>query len=234
MTRGALTVPIATSATAPTPSALAPVTAFVMASVDDLGRLGRLVISLVFARVLAVNRDHAGSLGESARRGRIAPVLSFPARFTPPTSAPPSPSAAATTRPGLRAHFLGWRVAVVEGLDLFDFAFVRFGFGLDFRLLGDLELRLFLFRLRSLGRGDLLGDGAGLLGGVHLLAAFDHERLLAGHARVGIDRDRDLEALLEIAQMRAFVVEQIEGNVALRADHLIVGCTAQERFFNDT
>jgi hypothetical protein len=227
VTRGAIAAPIAASATPAAASALAPVTAFVLACVDDLGAFRRLVISLVVARLIAVNRDHAGSLGDGTRRGRFAP-----ARFTAPTSAPPPPAPAPAARSGLTARFVDRCMVVVERLDLLDVAFVRFGFGLDFRHLGSLERRFFLFRLLNRGRGDLLGNGAGLLDGVRLLAAFDQERLLAGHTRIGIDRDCDLEALLEIAQMRAFVVEQIEGDVALRADHLIVGRAAQERFFD--
>ncbi len=61
--------PIAATTTSPTTSALAPIAALVMAPVDDLGRLLRLVVSLLFTRLLAVNRHHAGSLGERARRG---------------------------------------------------------------------------------------------------------------------------------------------------------------------
>ena len=74
------------------------------------------------------------------------------------------------------------------------------------------------------------GDRAGLLDRVHLLALLDQERLLAAHRGVGIDRDGDAEALLEVAQMRALVVEHVEGDLGARAHDEIVGGALQQRF----
>jgi hypothetical protein len=225
-----LATPIAATTAPPTTSALASITGFIVISMDDLGRLGPLVFGLSF--LVLVNRDHRGSLGEGTWQGSFDP-----ARFTAPASASPSPSPSAAAWSGLSAHFVGRRIGVVDGLDLFDVSVVRFrlGFGLDFRcrFVSGIDLRFFLFRFLNGGRGGLLGDGAGLLRRVHLLAAFNQERLLAGHRGIGIDCDRDLEALFEITQMAALVIEQVERNVALRANDLIVGCSTQERFFND-
>src|SRR5262249_16603581 len=49
-----------------------------------------------------------------------------------------------------------------------------------------------------------------LLQAVHLLAFLDDEGQLSRDGGIGIDHDGDAEALLERAQMRAFVIEQIK------------------------
>src|ERR1700751_4665867 len=60
------------------------------------------------------------------------------------------------------------------------------------------------------------------LGGVermHLLAVVDDVGLLAADGRIRNHRQRDLEAVLEIAQVTALVVEHIERDVGAGAHH---------------
>ena len=72
----------------------------------------------------------------------------------------------------------------------------------------------------------------GLLDAVHLLALLDHVGYLAADGRVGIDRDGDLEAFLERAQMRALVVEQIERDLGAGAHDEIVGRALEQHLLD--
>src|SRR6185437_1825052 len=72
------------------------------------------------------------------------------------------------------------------------------------------------------------------LGGLkrmHLLAAINDERLLTAHSRIGNHRERDLEAVLEVAQMAALVVEHIKRNVGPSAHDKIVRSAPHQDFF---
>ena len=93
-----------------------------------------------------------------------------------------------------------------------------------FRLLqrlDDFRLLLFLDQHRT-GFG-LRQQRLGLFERHHLLAAIDGEADLAADLGVGIDGDGDAEALLELAQMRALLVEDVERDLGPRADDQIVG-----------
>jgi len=58
---------------------------------------------------------------------------------------------------------------------------------------------------------------------MHLFAAVDDERLLAGDSRIGADRERNLKAFSRSAQMAALVVEDVERDVgAVRTTRLWV------------
>src|SRR5262249_12347071 len=71
-------------------------------------------------------------------------------------------------------------------------------------------------------------DRLSLLDAVHLLALLDHVGQLPGDSGVSVDHDRDLEAFLEGAQMRALVVKQVERDLGARA-HDEVGWRALEQ-----
>ena len=67
--------------------------------------------------------------------------------------------------------------------------------------------------------------------GLYLFAAVDDEGLLAADGRIGDHRQRDLEAVFEVAQMAALVVEHIERDVGPGAHHEIVGRALHQYFF---
>src|SRR5262249_55793005 len=73
-----------------------------------------------------------------------------------------------------------------------------------------------------------------LLQAVHLLALLDDERQLPAEGGVGIDHDGDAEALLQHAQMRALVIEEIERNVGARAHIEIVRRPFEQHFLEQT
>ena len=66
---------------------------------------------------------------------------------------------------------------------------------------------------------------------MHLFAAIDHESLRRSHRLVGADRDRHGEPLLQAAQMRALLIEQIEGNVGAGARDQIMRGAFDELLF---
>src|SRR6185437_11101469 len=66
---------------------------------------------------------------------------------------------------------------------------------------------------------------------VHLLAAINDERLLTAHSRIGDHREGDLEAVLEVTQMAALVIEYIKRNVGPGAhDKIVRGAPHQDLF----
>ena len=67
---------------------------------------------------------------------------------------------------------------------------------------------------------------------MHLLAAVDDVRLLAGDGRIGAHGERYLEGVFEIAQMAALVVEHIERDVGAGAHHQIVGRALHQNLFD--
>src|SRR5262249_39529762 len=106
--------------------------------------------------------------------------------------------------------------------------------GVASRLVGGLLDRFVLLDLGlDLGRRAwrLRRDGARRLRAVHLLAALDDERLLAGDRRVGIDRDGDAKPRLQVAQVRALVVEHVKRHVGARTDHEVVGRALDQHLF---
>src|SRR5262249_33164929 len=140
-------------------------------------------------------------------RELVALVLERLAAFAAAAAAPPpAPSAALP----LLARGLRLLARGLRALLLFAFRSVfRFG-----RL-------VVAFVLVLLDRGDggcrLQRQRLRLLQAVHLLALFDHERQLPAEGGIGVDHDGDAEALLQHAQMRALVIEEIERNVGARA-----------------
>src|SRR5262249_19540690 len=94
----------------------------------------------------------------------------------------------------------------------------RFGFALPFGL-AHILFGEFLILLGSCRRYPprLRDDRLCGLGGVHLFALLDQERLRGADRRVRVHRDGDLEAALELAQMSALVVEHIERDFRARA-----------------
>ena len=65
---------------------------------------------------------------------------------------------------------------------------------------------------------------------MHLFAAIDDKRLLAADGGVGDHSKRHLEAVFEIAQMTAFVIEDIQRDVGAGAHHEIVGRALHQYF----
>ena len=106
------------------------------------------------------------------------------------------------------------------------------GFGLVDILIDDIvgSVRVLLF---DGGRRDrrLRGDRLGGLDAVHLFALFDQERLRGADRRVGVDRDGDLEAALQLAQMRALVIERIERDFRARAHDQVMRRALQQHLF---
>ena len=66
---------------------------------------------------------------------------------------------------------------------------------------------------------------------MHLFAAIDHEGLRRPHRLVGADRDRNGEPLLQAAQMRALLIEQIECDVGASARDQIMRGAFDELLF---
>ena len=83
----------------------------------------------------------------------------------------------------------------------------------------------------GIGRDLRRQQRLGRLQRVHLFAAIDDERLLAAHGRVGDHGQRYLEAVFEIAQMAALVIENVERDVGSGAHHEIVGRALHQDFF---
>src|SRR5262249_39128539 len=71
-----------------------------------------------------------------------------------------------------------------------------------------------------------------LLKGVHLLALLDDERQLAADLVIGHDRYGDLEAVLQVIKMGAFVIEHIERDLGAGTADDIVRSAALERFLD--
>ena len=141
------------------------------------------------------------------------------------TAAPPPPPLAP------RAVGLGFAAALFAAGGIFGQPFGLLGFHFQFDF--DVERLLLVERLppaaagsRNLRRQQRLGG----LQRVHLFAAIDDERLLAAHGRVGDHGKRHLEAVFEIAQMAALVVEDVKRNVGPGAHHEIVGRALHQYF----
>src|ERR1700720_1834393 len=143
-----------------------------------------------------------------------------------PATASASPAPTATTFAGLAPCFLARRLEIHGFAGIF--AFVRGVLNFGVRLTGVCQL----FRFVGVGCGRLLRDRARLFDGEDLLALLDQERLLSTHGGIGVDRDNDLEALLQIAQMRALVIEKVERDVSTRAHDQIVGSALEQRFLD--
>src|SRR5215510_4956336 len=67
---------------------------------------------------------------------------------------------------------------------------------------------------------------------MHLLAAVDHVRLLPCYGGISRDGDRYAETFLQVAQMRALVIEHIERHFRARAHNQIVGRALDQHFLN--
>src|SRR5262249_43554399 len=153
----------------------------------------------------------------------------FLARLAAPATPSPPPSP-----PAARFAVLGTPLGCLPGLsevgavrvdDLLVLAL--FWFDLFERLL---ELRGILDDDRDGGR--LCGDGPRLLKGVRLLALLDDERQLAADRVIGRDRYGDLEAVLQVIEMGALVIEHIKRDLgAGPADNVVRGA-ALERFLD--
>src|SRR6202030_3460443 len=61
-------------------------------------------------------------------------------------------------------------------------------------------------------------------------ATIDDERLLAAHGRIGDHGKRDLEAVFEIAQVAALVIEDVKRNIGPGAHHEVVGRALHQYF----
>src|SRR5262249_31765355 len=142
-------------------------------------------------------------VGRLSWRELVALVLERLAAFAAAAAATPSAPSAALPRlaRGLRLLTRRLRVLLLFALG------GGFGFG---RLL----LVVVAFVLVLLDRRDggcrLQRQRLRLLQAVHLLALFDHEGQLPAEGGIGVDHDGDAEALLQHAQMRALVIEEIE------------------------
>jgi hypothetical protein len=67
---------------------------------------------------------------------------------------------------------------------------------------------------------------------VHLLAAVDHIRLLPCYSGISRHGDRYAETFLQVAQMRALVIEHIERHFRARAHDQIMGRALDQHFLN--
>src|SRR5262245_45422553 len=67
---------------------------------------------------------------------------------------------------------------------------------------------------------------------MHLLAAVDHVRLLPCYGGISRDGDRYAETFLQVAQMRALVIEHVERHFRARAHNQIVGRALDQHFLN--
>src|SRR6202043_4018882 len=215
--------PAAPAAAAATAAAAGP--PFAAGRLTGANRAGLFVrfvlVGFAFLGDDAGNRDrferHAAALGFLTRRTAFA-------RFAG-TAAPPAPPLAlvAVSR-GFTVSRLAYRRILGEPFGLVGLH-LRFGFDVE-RLVvveGFLSLRR---ESCSLRRQQRLGG----LQRVHLFAAIDDERLLRAHGRVGDDGKRHLEAVFEIAQMAALVIEDVKRNVSPGAHHEIVGRALHQDF----
>src|SRR5262249_30014929 len=147
-------------------------------------------------------------VGRLSRRGIVALLLGSLAALAATAAPPPSAPSAALLACGLRLLARALRVLLL------------FAHGGAFGIERVFFLLVVLFVLVLLDRGDggcrLQRQRLRLLQAVHLLALFDHEGQLPAERRVGVDHDGDAEALLQHAQMRALVIEEIERNVGAR------------------
>src|SRR5262249_13288267 len=134
--------------------------------------------------------------------------------FAATAAAPPAPAPAAWTMLARRLHLLFRRA----GLGIF-------GIG-PFLVL----VVLFLLLLDRDSARRLQRQRLCLLQAVHLLAFLDDEGQLSRDGSIGIDHDGDAEALLERAQMRAFVIEQIKRDIGTGANRQIMRCSLEKHF----
>src|SRR5262245_15645904 len=178
------------------------------------GMLDRL--SLPFA----IDHDRRDRLvGRCARLAWLAATTTTPA--------PPAPPFAATaTR--LLASGLAMRLAVLAA-SLHSFLFVLALVVAFFLVDGFLDSLLVLHD-RGNGRG-LDRNRARLLDAVDLVALLDQVGQLPRDARVGIDHDGDLEALLQHAQMRPLLIEQVERDLGACAYDEVMGRALEQRLF---
>ena len=159
-------------------------------------------------------------------------------------AATPTPTTASAPPPATTVALGAWTMVPVAamrllGLRLARCCFEMFGFVVGFRLGFDRLLARFVlddfvvlfldwpgqFRLH---RGDRLGGFRRM----HLLAAIDDERLLAGDGRIGRHRDGDAEAFFQRAQVRALVIEHIKGDFRARAYQEIVRGALDQHFLD--
>src|SRR5262249_33200820 len=154
-------------------------------------------------------------VGRLSWRELVALVLERLAAFAAAAAATPSAPSAALPRlaRGLRLLTRGLRVLLLFALG----GVFRFRRLLLVLLPFVLLLVVVAFVLVLLDRRDggcrLQRQRLRLLQAVHLLALFDHEGQLPAEGGIGVDHDGDAEALLQHAQMRALVIEEIERNV---------------------
>src|SRR5215510_11032970 len=214
---------------APPPAAPTPALALAMRLCRLFGAAPAVVGLVGLVRSSEIMLARGGSkVGGLSWRELGALVLKRLAAFAATAAAPPSPPSAPL--PGLACglHLLARALRVL-------LLFARGGaFGIErvFCLL------VVAFVLVLLDRGDggrrLQRQRLGLLQAMHLLALFDHEGQLPAQRRVGIDYDGDAEALLQHAQMRALVIEEIERNVGARAHVEIVRRPFEQHFLERT
>ncbi|HTE96877.1 MAG TPA: hypothetical protein VK678_25740, partial [Bradyrhizobium sp.] len=186
------------------PAAAAPTSATARPSLAAWPLIGANHAGLLFAFVLVGFVLVAGHAGNPRGLGHHVRNFAFVACGRPAvtrlagTTAPPPPPLA------LVAIGIGFAVARLADRHILRQPFGLFGF--HFRLGFDVE-RLFVLggffdigrESRNLRRQQRLGG----LQRVHLFAAIDDERLLAGDGGIGDHRERDLEGVFEIAQVAA-------------------------------
>src|SRR5262252_5481736 len=127
-------------------------------------------------------------------------------------SPPPSPSPARVAVLGALLGGLG-RLTGLGSVCVNDLAvLVLFGFNLLDRFLDDRFLDLVGVNC-SRDTGRLCGERPGLIEGMDLLAFLDDERQLAADRSVGRNRHGDLEAMFQVVEVGALVIEHIERNL---------------------
>ena len=121
--------------------------------------------------------------------------------------------------------FFTCRLFLGQAFGLFGFDFAL-GFEIElFVVIGFLDLRRRGSRLRREQR-------LGRLQRMHLFAAIDDEGLQAADGSVGGYRQRNLEAVFEIAQMTALVVEDVERDVGAGAHHEVMRRALHQHFLD--
>src|SRR5487761_2619160 len=165
-----------------------------------------------------IGANHAGLLLAFVTRRAIFACLAAPA------APPPTPLAPRTFGSGFGAGLFAAGGIPGEPFGLFGFH-LRFDFDVERLVLVECFLQLRRERCH-LRRQQRLGG----LQRVHLFAAIDDKGLLAGYRRVGDHRKGYLEAVLEVAQMAALVIENVKRDIGSGPHHEIVGRALHQYF----
>jgi hypothetical protein len=157
-------------------------------------------------------------------RGRLVVGRRFAARTGIVASTASAAAAASTAPPPARSAIALFAIALFA-IVLGDLLFGRLAVG-NRRLL---EVVLFLERDRD--RLRLLGERPRGFRRVHLIAAFDDERLRCSDRLISRDGDGDGKALFQGPQVCALLIEHIERHVRARAGDEIMRGAAHQLFF---